>query len=387
MQLMNIANIRLPASGGDDELMYQEEIEALSDSMARVLTDECHSLALHSYMDGRSDLDDQIWKRASELGWMAAALPERFGGMNVGPYGLEALHTALGRRAAPGPFVATLSAAQWLTEVGSEELQAEYLPLIAGGKLKVAIPVTVGSGPMLNRSGSALSGQLDMLGSADAGLIIAPVGSGQTAEAWALLKPAAGATLSPQEIWDPTREICALNCASAPMIALLPDPDENIGRRLRRHVALALAADSMGAASNISAQTIDYLKTRMQFGRPIASFQAIKHRAVDMIASIAMQRHLLAQAVESAAADSPDADMWAALAKAGATEAFAFVSGDCIQLHGGVGHTWEFDPHIYAKRARLNEVLAADNRTLRDFAATALAAITRQGRSTTELGI
>ena len=385
---MTIANIRLPTSGGDDELMYQEEIEALSDSMARVLTDECDSLALHAYMDGKSDLDDQVWKRASELGWMAAALPERFGGMNVGPYGLEALHTALGRRAAPGPFVATLSAAQWLSEIGPEELQAEYLPLIASGQLKVAIPVAVGSGPMLSHTGSTLSGQLDVLGSADAGLIIAPVGSGQTVEAWALLKPAtACVTLSPQEIWDPTREICALHCASAPMIALLPDPDGNIGRRLQRHVALALAADSLGAASNISAQTIDYLKSRVQFGRPIASFQAIKHRAVDMIASIAMQRHLLAQGVESAAADSPDADMWAALAKAGATEAFAFVSGDCIQLHGGVGHTWEFDPHIYAKRARLNEALAADNRALRDFAATALAAITRQGHSTTELGI
>lgn len=368
--------------------MYQEEIEALSDSMDRVLTDECHSLALHSYMDGKSDLDDQVWKRASELGWMAAALPERFGGLNVGPYGLEALHTALGRRAAPGPFVATLSAAQWLSEIGPEELQAEYLPLIASGELKVAIPVAIGSGPMLSRTGSTLSGQLDVLGSADAGLIIAPVGSGQTVEAWVLLKPATGCvTLSPQEIWDPTREICALNCASAPVIALLPDPDGNIGRRLQRHVALALAADSLGAASNISAQTIDYLTTRVQFGRPIASFQAIKHRAVDMIASIAMQQHLLAQGVESAAADSPDADMWAALAKAGATEAFAFVSGDCIQLHGGVGHTWEFDPHIYAKRARLNEALAADNRILRDFAATALAAITRQGHSTTELGI
>ena len=385
---MNVAKTGLPTSGVDNGLMHQDEIEALRDSMARVLRDQCSSLDLHAYIDGKADLDEVVWKQASELGWLAAALPERHGGLGLGPYGLEALHTALGRHAAPGPFVATLSAAQWLSEVGSEALQADYLPLIASGDLKVAIPAVVGSGPMLRRTDSAVSGQLDVLGSADAGLVIAPVGSGKEIEAWALLNPLGGrATLTPRKIWDRTRQICGLDCAGAPTVALLPDPDGTIGRRLRRHVALALAADSLGAASHISTQTIDYLKARMQFGRPIASFQAIKHRAADMIASIEMQRHLFAQGVESAAADSPDADMWAALAKAGATEAFAFVSGDCIQLHGGVGHTWEFDPHIYAKRARLNEALAADNRALRDFAATALAAATRQGRSATELGI
>jgi alkylation response protein AidB-like acyl-CoA dehydrogenase len=132
---------------------------------------------------------------------------------------------------------------------------------------------------------------------------------------------------------------------------------------------------------------VEYLKTRIQFDRPIASFQAIKHRAADMVISIATQRYVLEQAVESAMQDSPDADMWAAIAKAGATKTFAYVAGDCIQLHGGVGHTWEFDPHIYAKRARVNEAVASDNRVLLDFGARELASATRAGRVTTELGL
>src|SRR5262249_19601818 len=149
--------------------------------------------------------------------------------------------------------------------------------------------------------------------------------------------------------------------------------------------SLAIAADSLGGAARISHQTVEYQKVRVQFDRPVASFQALKHRAVNLLTAITTQEFLLSQAVDAAAEDAPDADMWAALAKAGATEAFAFVSGDCIQLHGGVGHTWEFDPHIFAKRARLNEALAANNRVLRDFAAQELADATRAGRLTTEL--
>jgi alkylation response protein AidB-like acyl-CoA dehydrogenase len=96
---------------------------------------------------------------------------------------------------------------------------------------------------------------------------------------------------------------------------------------------------------------------------------------------------VLDQAVESVAAGSPDAEMWAGLAKAGATETFAYVAGDCIQLHGGVGHTWEFDPHIFAKRSRLNEALASDNRDLLDSTCEALAKASKAGRVTTELSI
>jgi alkylation response protein AidB-like acyl-CoA dehydrogenase len=364
---------------------HEEELAALRDSVAEVLTERCDSRAVHAYIDGQADLESVVWRHAADLGWLAAALPEEFGGLGFGPRALHVLHTELGRRAAPGPYISTLSAAQWLAEIGTEEQKSAYLPRIAEGKLCAALPAVFGAG-MLTLSGKTVSGALDVLGAPSAGLVVVPIGSGGKVEAWALLDPqAAGAKLEAQETWDRTRQICRLQCDGAAVVELIADPDGAIGRRLQRHVAIAIAADSLGGATNISNVTIEYLKVRVQFDKPIASFQAIKHRAADLIYSIAGQEHLLSQAVDAAAEESPDADMWAALAKAGATEAFCFVSGDCIQLHGGVGHTWEFDPHIFAKRARLNEALLADNRTMRDAAAEGLAEATRAGRITTEL--
>jgi len=364
---------------------HQEELAALRDSVAEVLTEQCDSRAVHAYIDGKAELDRAVWRHAADLGWLAAALPEELGGLGLGPRALHVLHAELGRRAAPGPYIATLSAAQWLSEVGSEDQKAAYLPKVAEGKLCAAVPAVFGGEP-LRLNGKTVSGALDVLGVTSAGFAVVPVGSAGKTEAWALIDAqGAGVKLEQRELWDRTREICRLELDGAPVAELIADPDGAIGRRLQRHLAIAVAADSLGAARNISEQTIEYLKVRVQFDRPIASFQAIKHRAADLVYSIAGQEHLLAQAVDAAADDSPDADMWAALAKAGATECFAFVSGDCIQLHGGVGHTWEFDPHIFAKRARLNEALVADNRTMRDVAAQALAGATRAGRITTEL--
>ena len=150
-------------------------------------------------------------------------------------------------------------------------------------------------------------------------------------------------------------------------------------------MALAIAADSAGAARSITERTIAYMKTREQFGQPIAGFQALKHRAADLATKLAVMDEMVAHAIQRTAADEPDAEIWVWLAKAEVTEAGVFVTTDCVQFHGGVGFTWDFDPHIFLKRARLNEVLIMANTALRDQAAAGLAAITRSGRSALEL--
>jgi alkylation response protein AidB-like acyl-CoA dehydrogenase len=286
---------------------------------------------------------------------------------------------------APGPFIATSSVAQWLAEIGSDELRVRILPMIAEGELTAAIPADFAGAP-LELQGSSVHGEMAVLGSEDAGLVVAPVGSGASA-AWAILAPGAGLSLQRRDIWDRTRQVCTLKCDGAAVLALLPDADGWLASRLKSYVLIAIAADSLGAATSISNQTTEYLKTRVQFDKPIASFQAIKHRVADMVISIATQRRVLDQAVECVAMGSPEAEMWAGLAKAGSTECFAYVAGDCIQLHGGVGHTWEFDPHIFTKRSRLNEALASDNRSTLDFTAEALARASKAGRVTTQLSI
>ena len=187
-------------------------------------------------------------------------------------------------------------------------------------------------------------------------------------------------------MWDRTREVIDIRLQNAKPTAVLEDR-EATSEALLRAMALAVAADSAGAARSITERTIAYMKTREQFGQPIAGFQALKHRAADLATKLAVMDEMVAHAVHRTAADEPDADIWASLAKAEVTEASVFIATDCVQLHGGVGFTWDFDPHIFLKRARLNEVLVMANPALRDRAAAGLAAVTRAGRSALELGL
>jgi alkylation response protein AidB-like acyl-CoA dehydrogenase len=133
------------------------------------------------------------------------------------------------------------------------------------------------------------------------------------------------------------------------------------------------------------AQTVQFMKERRQFDRAIVSFQAHKHRVADMQTMVVAGGPAIEQALCALTECSPDASMWCNLAKARLVEDFAFVGQDCLQLHGGVGFTWEFDVHVFLKRARLNEMLLAPGWTLRDHAADALAAAASDERSTLEL--
>jgi len=373
---MNIATTEPETTSLDSEA-----IEVLRESIADVLANECDSRAVHVYLDRENDLEASIWRQATDLGWLTLALPEAHGGLGMGARGLQVLNRELGERTAPGAFAPTLCAAQWIASIGSDGLRGELLPAVVAGELKIAVPTLETAGP-LSLAGGKVSGQIDLLGSADTGIAAVPVG----ADGWALVRiDGSAAVLTPIDNWDRTREIYRLECRDATVAGVIADPDGKVGALLGTYIAIALAADSIGAANNIAYKTIEYLKERVQFERPIASFQAIKHRAADLIGKITTQEALLEQAVQSADNGSPDSAMWARLAKAGATDAFAFVARDCIQLHGGVGHTWEYDPHIYMKRARLNEGLLNNNRALRDNAVQSLNRALAEGRTTTEL--
>jgi alkylation response protein AidB-like acyl-CoA dehydrogenase len=216
------------------------------------------------------------------------------------------------------------------------------------------------------------------LGAVDAALLLAP-----TDDAWVIVD-LAGAEVTVAPMWDRTRDVIDVRLKRATPVCILPDAAATRAA-LTRAMALAVAADSAGGARSITERTIAYMKTREQFGQPIAGFQALKHRAADLATKLAVADEMVRHAVQRTVADEPDADLWALLAKSEVTEACVFVTTDCVQLHGGVGFTWDFDPHIFLKRARLNEALIMANTALRDQAAAALAAITASGRSALEL--
>jgi len=357
----------------------EADLEVLRESIASVLADESDRLAVHAFIDGKYDLDARLWRQAGELGWMAVSLPEEFGGFGFSAPGSRVLNSELGRVVAPGPFIPTLAAAQALAETGDAVVRSAWLPRIVAGEISIAIVASSAHGAPFALTSGRISGRRTLLGASDAAVALVPVGESDLA-----LLDMADVRREPTDFWDRTRTLIDITADSVEALAVITDGGVTRSA-LGRAFAIAVAADCIGLSHGITAKTIDYMKERVQFGRPIGSFQALKHRMVDLVAKIGIAEHVLGQAVESATAGDPAADMWAALAKASASDAASFIAGDCVQLHGGVGYTWEFDVHLYLKRARLNEMLVTNNRTLRDQAAAELASLTRAGRSTLEL--
>lgn len=353
--------------------------EALRESIASVLAEQCGSADVHAFIDGKNMLDQALWARAGALGWLGVGIPEHFGGLGMGAQGLAILHRELGRQSAPGPYIATLSAAQTIAETGSDAICQTWLPRLAAGEISAAVPAVLDA-RSLTRSGAGVSGALRCLGSADAAFVLAPAG-----DSWVIVE-LAGAEVTAAPMWDRTRDVIDVRLADTVPVAVLPDASATHAA-LIRGMALAVAADSAGGARCIAERTITYMKTREQFGQPIAGFQALKHRAADLATKLAVADEIVRHALQRTAADEPDADLWVSLAKSEVTEACVFITIDCVQLHGGVGFTWDFDPHIFLKRARLNEVLVMANTALRDRAAAALAAMTASGCSALELGL
>ena len=355
----------------------QATLDALRESVAGVLAEQCDSTTLHAFIDTKNTLDKTLWAQAAQLGWLGFGIPEQFGGLGMGAQGLAILHGELGRQSAPGPYIATLSAAQTIVETGDEAARQKWLPRLASGEISATVPATLDA-RNLTRSDAGVSGTLRCLGARDAAILVAP-----TDDAWVIVD-LAGAEVTTAPMWDRTRDVIDVRLKDAPPIGIFPDAAATRAA-LTRALALAVAADSAGGARSITERTIAYMKTREQFGQPIAGFQALKHRAADLATKLAVADEMVRHAVQRTVADEPDAELWATLAKSEVTEACVFVTTDCVQLHGGVGFTWDFDPHIFLKRARLNEVLIMANTALRDHAAAALAAITAAGRSALEL--
>ena len=354
-----------------------EDREALRDSIRSVLAQEAGSSDIHAHIDGKATLDASLWRQAGDLGWTAIALPETYGGFGFGAAGSVILNHELGRACAPGPFLPTVVGAQVLADCADADICEAWLPQIISAAASIAIPATpCGATPMALAAGK-VSGVLTMLGAPDASLALVPLESG----ALAAIELSAS-QCEPQDFWDRTRSVVRLTLADAQPAALLPD---HATAALRDAFALAVAADSVGLSRSIVEKTIAYMQEREQFGRPIGSFQALKHRVVDLVAKVEIAEHIVDNAADCALVGDPSAGMWAALAKAEASDAAAFIAGDCVQLHGGVGFTWEFDVHIHLKRARLNQMLVAGNEKLRDLAAQELAECTRAGVSTLEL--
>ncbi|MCW3479666.1 acyl-CoA dehydrogenase family protein [Neisseriaceae bacterium JH1-16] len=315
-------------------------------------------------------IDAEAWRRiAGELGWCGIAIAEEHGGLGLGLFELALLQEQAGRFLLAAPLFATAClAAPLLAEAGTDAARQHWLPALAAGELTATValsargldPFAVGDGMYAGRDGDdyLLTGRCRHVPHAlGADLVIVAARFSANVESTALFAlPADAATLTPLATLDQGRPVAELrlNGVRLPAEARLDDGDAAAIVRGLSRAAIALAAEQLGLALQCLDLTVAYVLERQQFGRPIGSFQAVKHRLAETMVKVEAARSAVYGAAAEADAGISDDELLlaAASAKTVADAAARFAAQEAIQLHGGVGFTWEYDPHLYFKRAQ-----------------------------------
>jgi alkylation response protein AidB-like acyl-CoA dehydrogenase len=348
-----------------------EAQQELRDSVRAVLERECPIEVARARVEERAPTE-QPWRAARELGWTGIALPESLGGLGLGFAELALVLEAHGAFLAPGPLLATVSQfAPLVREAGDEACRRRWLGAVAAGRLAGALAVANEAGSLAPddglralREGSAwrLDGARHWVvdaESADEIALAARVAEGDGVALFCV--PRAQLELRPVESLDATRPVASVLCAGVRV-----EPERVIGtpgacaRALRRaleEATVALALDAVGASQRLFDLTLEYARQRKQFGQPIGSFQAIQHKLVDMFTAIEKARSLAYFAAMTLAEDDPRRTLAASMAKVGIGDCQRLVAKEAIQIHGGIGFTWECDVHLFVKRIKACESL------------------------------
>lgn len=333
------------------------DLAELRDNVRQVLDGHCDLQALRAMAEKGGGIDRALWTEMAGLGWMGLAVAEEDGGLGLGLGELAVLYDGLGRHMARVPFLTTMLAAQALSLAGSEAQRQRWLPAIAAGETAVSVTLPDGQAlPLLAADGTVTGNVQHMLFADTVELLAVPLALADGGAGLALLPAGqAGVTVVRRPGIDLTRDLCEVRLDKAVI------SDEQVLRladaqwdALADHASVALACDAMGAALHILERTADYMCTRVQFDRPIGSFQALKHRAATWKIWQEAATALAANAAAQVAAGVPEAGAAASAAKFYACDAFAAIAGDAVQLHGGIGFTWEHECHLFLKRAKLN---------------------------------
>jgi acyl-CoA dehydrogenase len=362
-----------------------DEQRALQDAVRSYLRDRFGPEKVREvYDDPDGDGDPaELWKALSEQGWLAVMVPEEHDGIGLGLLDASVIARALGAGTVPGPWLGTVLAAEAVRLAGSQEQKSSWLPRLAAGEVKGAVALlTPGSSPEprfapATSSGGALSGRLEIVEYAgSAGVLVVAADDGLH-----LVDPAAqGVTVSRCSALDRSTRTFTVELAGAQGERLEGSSPEVLQQLLDR-AAVLVAADLGGIARKALTDTVEYDKTRVQFGRPVGSFQAIKHHLADLHVAVTMAEHAATYAAHAVDVGAPDAALAVSIAKAKAADTARQAVSDMIQYHGGIGFTWEHDAHFYFKRAKRLEYAYGDAaqhreriaRLLVDDAATAAA--------------
>ena len=336
------------------QFQLTDEQRALQDAVRSYLRDRFGPDKVRAlYDDPSSDgVPADLWRALGEQGWLAVLVPEEHDGIGLGLLDAAVLARAFGAGTVPGPWTSTIVLGEALRLAGSPEQQKALLPGIAAGEVKgadalLASGSSTPAGAPARASGGTLSGRLAMVEYAqvaDSLLVAAQDGL-------YLVDPkGSGVTLTAHDTLDRTSRLSTVVLDGAAGDRLEGSSPEVVQDLLDR--AAVLAANELNGMSRFClTDTVEYDKTRVQFGRPIGSFQAIKHHLADLHMMTVMAEHAGLYAAHAADVDAVDKQLAASIAKAKASDVAFDVTGAMIQYHGGIGYTWEHHAHFYFKRA------------------------------------
>ncbi|MEL6365301.1 MAG: acyl-CoA dehydrogenase family protein [Pseudomonadota bacterium] len=359
---------------GDDEAMLRDVARKMLDE--RLPADRLRSLVAAEpepvYDRGeRAPWDEALWAEIVELGWTGLAVGEDEGGSDISLGGVAGMVEEVGRHALPSPLITTLSASLVLKAAGGAAAKSVLERIAAGATASLAITDERGSwepedAPLTARADAdalVLQGAARFVQDAfKADLLIASARLGDAVVLCAVEKDAAGLTLEADHIHDLTRDQASAHFdgVRVSVDAVLSRDAASALRAAWPGLLVLVSADLCGASEQLLQMTVEYAKDRVQFDRPIGFFQAVKHPLVDTMVDIDRARSLLYHACAEVDAGSANAETAARMAKSAASDAAAYISDRSIQLHGGIGFTWEYVLHIFFKRNLHNQVLLGD---------------------------
>ena len=366
------------------QFAFTEEQDQLRTFVRQFLEEKSSEAVVRELMETDSGYDEAVWSQmAEQLGLQSLVIPEAMGGQGFGWVELVVVLEEMGRSLLCAPFFSTvvLSTSALLLS-GDEAAQAEYLPQIASGELIATVALTEENGrwdesgvtatATASGDGWALNGAKHyVIDGNTAGLIIVPATTDAGISLFAVAGDAAGLERTSLSTMDQTRKQSKLTLTDTEATLIGTDGQGwQIIERVLDRAAVGLAAEQVGGAQKVLEMSVEYAKDRVQFGRPIGSFQAIKHKCADMLLEVESAKSAAYYAAWCAAEDNDELPAMASLAKSYCSEAYFHATAENIQIHGGIGFTWEHPAHLYFKRAKSSELLFGDPSYHRELLAT-----------------
>ncbi len=359
-----------------------EERMAIREGFARLLAEKANEADLRRTMATEAGYDLELWASIAGMGIPALLVPAEHGGIGAGPVEAEALMEEAGTALMAAPLLSSAVIATGLLARASDDVKARLMPGLASGASLATVAMTGEAGSWTadgvsvraEKSGdkftlSGASSFVPFARSADVILVLAHNDS--ALGCYEVAPDAPGVSIDPLETWDPTLRLSrvAFDGAEAKRIEGI---DADVVEAVLDLARVALAGEQAGAARRIFEITVEYLKTRVQFGRPIGGFQALKHWAADLLIEVESATSAARAAAQALAEDAPDKQVLVNLAAFACADAFSTVAAAAVQMHGGIAFTWEHPAHLYLRRARADAQLFGSSDVYRERYLTAL---------------